>query len=145
MASSVQRQQEQRRRMLLMEITSIIYLLRQGLALRGHVDEESNLIQLLKLRSIDDSDLQDWINDKKYLSHDIVNEITKEISLTIVRDIVKQDSTIRHDGEWQYDKMHGRGVYTYANGDRYDSQWQYDKMQGRGVVGFISATANYYE
>ncbi|CAF1244084.1 unnamed protein product [Didymodactylos carnosus] len=92
MASSVQRQQEQRRRMLLMEITSIIYLLRQGLALRGHVDEESNLIQLLKLRSIDDSDLQDWINDKKYLSHDIVNEITKEISLTIVRDIVKQIS-----------------------------------------------------
>ncbi|CAF1412565.1 unnamed protein product, partial [Adineta steineri] len=71
-------------------ISSIMYLLRQGLALRGQSDENCNLIQLVKLRSIDQDCLKDWIDNKKYLSHDIVNEIYKEIYLTIIRDIVKE-------------------------------------------------------
>jgi hypothetical protein len=90
LVSTTKKQQEQRRQALSIQISCIMYLLRQGLALRGHSDEDSNLIQLLKLRSIDNSFLKEWVNDKKYLSHDIVNEICKEIYLTIVRDIVKE-------------------------------------------------------
>jgi hypothetical protein len=36
-----------------MLIECIRYLLRQGMALRGHVEDEGNLIQLLKLREGD--------------------------------------------------------------------------------------------
>ncbi len=46
-------QQAQRRRMLLIEVECIKCLLRQGLALRGHVEDEGNLIQLSKLRESD--------------------------------------------------------------------------------------------
>ena len=77
-----------------------MYLLRQGLALRGHSDENSNLIQLLKLRRIDNSFLKEWIHDKKYSSHDIVNEICKEIYLTIVRDIVKEVRIAESDSQY---------------------------------------------
>ena len=76
--------------MLLIEIECIKYLLRQGLALRGHVEYEGNLIQLLKLREADVDGLSSWIKDGRYLSHDIVNEICQIISLSIVRDLVKE-------------------------------------------------------
>ncbi|CAF0934096.1 unnamed protein product, partial [Didymodactylos carnosus] len=56
--------------MLLTQISSIKYLLRQGLPLRGHDEPESNLIQLMKLLSQD------------------VN--AKELSLKIIQDIIQQ-------------------------------------------------------
>ena len=28
------------------------------------------------------------------------------------------------DGDWQNDKMHGFGVYNYANGDIYEGEWE---------------------
>ncbi|CAF2141050.1 unnamed protein product [Rotaria magnacalcarata] len=70
-----------------------MYLLRQGLALRGHDEENSNLIQLLKLRSGDSEYLNEWLKNKKYFSHDIINEICKEIYLVIIRDIVTEVSS----------------------------------------------------
>ncbi|CAF3885704.1 unnamed protein product, partial [Rotaria sp. Silwood1] len=90
LASATKKQQEQRRQCLSIQISCIIYLLRQGLALRGNKDENSNLIQLLKLRSADHEYLNEWMQNKKYLSHDVVNEICKEIYLIIIRDIVKE-------------------------------------------------------
>ena len=47
----------------------------QGLAIRGHREEDSNLVQLLKCRSEDIHGLESWIKDGRYLSHDIVNEL----------------------------------------------------------------------
>ena len=61
--------------------------------LRGYLDENSNLIQLLKLRNIDNNFLKQWIYEKKYLSCDIINELCKEINLIIIRDIVKEVCT----------------------------------------------------
>ncbi|CAF3555536.1 unnamed protein product, partial [Rotaria socialis] len=90
--SRTKRQQEQHRESLLIQISSLIYLLRQGRAFRGHSDIESNLIQLLKLRSTDNNFLKEWINNKKYLSHDIINDLCREIYLFIIRDIVKEIS-----------------------------------------------------
>ncbi|CAF1413550.1 unnamed protein product, partial [Didymodactylos carnosus] len=89
---ATRQQQEQRRQTLIIQISCIMFLLRQGLAFRGYSDENSNLIQLLKLRSIDNNFLKQWIDERKYLSHDIISELCKEIYLTIIRDIVKEIS-----------------------------------------------------
>ena len=56
-------------------ITSLMYLLRQGLAIRGHTEVESNLYQLLKLRSDDSNIVREWLAKGKYTSHDIINEL----------------------------------------------------------------------
>ncbi|CAF2034910.1 unnamed protein product [Rotaria magnacalcarata] len=59
-------QQAQRRRLLLIEIECIKYLLRQGFALRGHIKDEGNLIQLLKLHEADIEGLFAWIKNGNY-------------------------------------------------------------------------------
>ena len=64
-----------RRTFLLKQLSSMRYLGRQGIGVRGHTDEESNLIQLLKTRAEDVPCLHQWIKEGKYLSHDIINEL----------------------------------------------------------------------
>ena len=49
-------------------------LLRQGLPIRGHTEQEGNLMQSLCLQSNDDPRIKQWIKDSKYLSVDIVND-----------------------------------------------------------------------
>ena len=44
--------------------TTIRYLARQGLPLRGHIDSESNFMQLSELRTNDSKDLQIWLKRK---------------------------------------------------------------------------------
>ncbi|CAF5125319.1 unnamed protein product, partial [Rotaria magnacalcarata] len=61
-----------------------------GLALRGHIEEESNLKQLLKLKQDDISELSSWVNEGNYLYHDIISEICELISLTVIRELVKE-------------------------------------------------------
>ena len=56
------------------QLSSLKYLLSQGLAVRGHDDLEGNLLQLLKLRSSDCTDLSKWISERKYFSPVILNE-----------------------------------------------------------------------
>ena len=62
--------------MLLKVLSTLRYLVRQGLAVRGHHDhDDGNLIQLLNCRSEDVASLRSWMLDRKYLSHDIINEV----------------------------------------------------------------------
>ena len=71
-------------------VTSIKYLARQGISLRGDGDEEnSNFMQLLRLRADDDPDLLTWLQRKqnKYTSHEIQNEILKTMAISVSRDI----------------------------------------------------------
>ena len=56
------------RRMLLKQLTSLRFLLRQGLTIRGHRDWEGNLMQLLHLQSNDSHELAGWLTNKQYLS-----------------------------------------------------------------------------
>lgn len=51
LSSQLQRDQQVRRQMLMVTLSSLRFLLRQGLAVRGHTDLESNLIQLLLLQT----------------------------------------------------------------------------------------------
>ena len=60
--------------MLFTQLTSLKYLMRQGLAVRGHDEEEGNLSQLLKCRSQDKTDIGEWLKNGTYQSHDINNE-----------------------------------------------------------------------
>ena len=54
-----------------------MFLARQGIAIRGKIDETSNLQQLLLLRSADVDCLRTWLecSQYKWISHDIQNEI----------------------------------------------------------------------
>uniref|UniRef100_H2ZVN9 DUF4371 domain-containing protein n=1 Tax=Latimeria chalumnae TaxID=7897 RepID=H2ZVN9_LATCH len=53
------------------------FLVRQGLAVRGHTDEESNFRKLVKLVSQNNPELQTF--NAKYSSHDTLNELIKEM------------------------------------------------------------------
>ena len=71
---------------------NILFLAKQGIPLRGDGTEvDSNFIQLLKLRSIDDPQIDLFIEQKrdKYCSPQIKNEILKVMALHVVRDIAK--------------------------------------------------------
>ena len=73
-------------------IESLQYLARQGLAIRGDNDEESNFFQLLKLMARDDKDLAIWLHKKgpKYTSHDIQNEIISLLATHTIRKLVSE-------------------------------------------------------
>ena len=65
--------------------------MRQGLAIRGHHDDDGNLIQLLNCCSEDITSLRSWMLDRKYLSHDIINEqiaiMARWVLNTLITDI----------------------------------------------------------
>ncbi|XP_022159917.1 zinc finger MYM-type protein 1-like [Myzus persicae] len=46
-------------------LSSIVFLAKQAVAIRGHTDESTNFNQLLKLRSEDSTELQNWLVDKE--------------------------------------------------------------------------------
>ena len=89
-------EQREHRENLLRQLTSLRYLLRQGMAIRGHDDMESNLMQLLKLRSNDCPQLEVWIRERKYFSPVILNE---QIAIMGRSLILKLLSDIR-SAEW---------------------------------------------
>lgn len=78
------------RRCLAIIVESLQYLARQGIPVRGHDDDESNFIQLVKLRSKDVNVLEDWIKDRgqSYLSHEIQNELLSLMSTHVLRNLV---------------------------------------------------------
>ena len=69
-------------------LTSLKYLVRQGLALRGHSEIEGNLMQLLLLRTSDQPELKHYIDDGKYLSHDIIYELVSTMGTYVSKEIL---------------------------------------------------------
>ena len=68
-------QQLQRQHALIKDLSSVRYLVRQGLAVRGHDEKEGNMMQLLHMWSAHNADIRVWMREGNYLSHEIVNEI----------------------------------------------------------------------
>ena len=66
---------------------SIKLLARQGLAIRGHSDEEHNLNQVLRCRMADVEGLVAWINSRKYLTHEVTNEIIELKAHSLLRNL----------------------------------------------------------
>lgn len=89
LSSAVARQQEEARNGLTKIVGSIKYLARQGLALRGHVEDRGNLSQHLKEKADDDPVFRKWLDTQKqdYTSPLIQNEILSIMSNDIVRGI----------------------------------------------------------
>lgn len=73
-------------------LSSIRFLARQGLPLRGDSDEsDGNYIQILKVRGEDDSRMIEWLKRKndKYTCGDAQNEMIQIMALSILRDIAQ--------------------------------------------------------
>ena len=75
---------------MLITLSSLRFLLRQGLAIRGHEELEGNLLQLLLLQAERCSDLRNYVNDKHYLSHGIVNKMATLMSNAVVCEILSE-------------------------------------------------------
>ena len=76
--------------MFLKIVSSIRFLSRQGMTFRGDRNEEdSNFLQLLRLKAEDDPDLLEWLKQKtnKYTSHEIQNDIIKVMAINVLRSI----------------------------------------------------------
>ena len=89
----------QNRKCLLAIISTVRFLARQGLALRGaHIDgngeADSNFMQLLFLRNKDIPDLDKWLQraQDRFTSHDIQIELLKIMALTVLRSIATRIS-----------------------------------------------------
>ncbi len=81
------KEKENNRGMLLKIVSSIRYLARQGLPLRGDGSEEDgNFLQLLQLKGEDDAGLLEWMKRKvnRYTSHDIQNDVLKVMATNIL-------------------------------------------------------------
>lgn len=84
--SQICQEQEKNRAVLMKILTSIRFLARQGLAVRGHSDDTGNYRELLKLRSDDVENLRSWFGRKRhYLSHDVQNEMLNLMSQHLLR------------------------------------------------------------
>lgn len=67
--------------------TSLQFLCKQGLAICSHINGESNLRQLLALRSSASECLSNWLKRDTYIwtSHDCENKIIEIMALTVVQ------------------------------------------------------------
>ena len=64
--NAVANQKQERRELLLKPLSNVRYLGRQAIPLRGHDnDENSNFMQLFKLRSEEDPRIVEWLNKKQ--------------------------------------------------------------------------------
>ena len=93
LSTQVTREKLERRQCFLKVLSNVRFLARQGLPFRGHGDHESdsNFLQLMKLRSEDDSRIVGWLERKtsKYTVPDMQNEILKTMALQVLRQVVE--------------------------------------------------------
>lgn len=71
---------------------SIRFLAVQGIPLRGRKEENSNFVQLLHLRSLDQPLLNAWMGRSKYkwISHEIVTEILTIMAMSVRRKLLTE-------------------------------------------------------
>jgi len=88
LSSQLQAEQARARECLRMIFTTAIFLARQGLAFRGHENDEGNFKQLLLLRSEDNAVLRQWLSNRTDMtSGSRQNEILELFANSIVRDV----------------------------------------------------------
>ena len=54
--------------------------------------------------------------------------------------ITYPDDKKKYEGEWSMGFAHGKGKYTYSNGDVYEGNYVDDKKHGYGVFTFSNGT-----
>ena len=88
--SMLKRDQAARREFLIVTLSSLKFLVPQGLPTRGHEEIEGNLMQLLLLRANDCSGLKQYVENGKYLSHDVINEMISLMSNQVLRKLLSE-------------------------------------------------------
>ena len=63
-------------------------LLCQGMAIRGHKEEEGNLVQLMNLRREDVPGLKRWLEKHQYMFHQVVNEMITLMGNTVLHKLL---------------------------------------------------------
>ena len=91
-SDGILQQQESRRKSLLTQLSCLGYLLQQGLAIRGHNDvQQGNLKQLLLMMSHEaDSTIVGWLQEKNYISADIINEQKTMMGQSVLRTLLSK-------------------------------------------------------
>ena len=90
---------------LLKIISYLLYLTCQGLSFRRHGDKKDiNFKQLIRFRAEDDPALPKWLKEKNlsYTSPEIQNEILKNMSLSILHDLVNCIKKSENLGGWRF-------------------------------------------
>ena len=103
LSTSHAKEKAESREILKIILSSVRYLGRQGLALRGQChktdygESDSNLMQLLRTRADDKPSLLKWMekSQDKFISPDIQNEMLSIMPLRILREITSEMS-----GKW---------------------------------------------
>ena len=92
LSRSVEREREVAKSALMCIVSTLHYLCKQGLAVRGHTEYTGNFENLLKLRAADNASLKSWMERSgyKWLSPAIQNEIIQDMALSLLRSF-KQD------------------------------------------------------
>lgn len=88
-----QAQEESKRntQYLLTIITTLKYLARQGLPIRGHTDQNSNFMTLLQVRCAEVKGLERWLTRKtSWTSHQLQEEIIHLMSSTVMRQLAAE-------------------------------------------------------
>ena len=88
LSSEAAKTRAQNRKMLLKVLSSLRFLLRQGLAIRGHRETEGNLMQLLYLQSSECPQLGRWLKNQQYLSPEIINEFITLMGNDLLRQLL---------------------------------------------------------
>ena len=87
--------QKQRREGLTAYLDTIKTLLRQGLPIRGHTDEESNLYQLNKDKEKHCAGLKLIRSENKYMTHEILDHLENLVVLSGRKKLVRQIKTAK--------------------------------------------------
>ena len=95
LSSEARHTQAIHRSMLLKQLSSLKFLLRQGLSIRRQKKSEGNLIQLFELQSNNCPELKQWLLSNHYLSHDIVNELITHMCNTLLRQLLTNIQAVR--------------------------------------------------
>ena len=88
--SQVKEQQHLRRQGLVAHLNTLKTLLRQGIAIRGHADDDSNIIQFNRDKAIDHEGLNLLLKENQYLSHDILVEQEEALVLSARRRLIDE-------------------------------------------------------
>lgn len=78
-------------------ITSLLFLGKQGLALRGHNKDDGNYLRLLTLRSVDVQELHEWLQRSKPLTaSDVQNEIIGLLARHVLQALLEKVKLAEH-------------------------------------------------
>lgn len=91
----VKEQQNLRRQGLIAHLNTLKTLLRQGVAIRGHTDEASNIFQFNKDKAIDHAGLNLLLKENQYMSHDILVEQEEQLVLRERKNLINDVNASR--------------------------------------------------